>query len=175
MRTLSVTTVLDAPADVVWPAVQTPQAFVHVARGLVRYPAAERIDGPWEEGMEITGWTFLFGVVPFSIHTLRVASIDHDGQVLISDEHGGVIRTWHHQLIATPLDATRCRYEDRIDIDAGVLTPIVYAYAWLFYRGRQRRWRALAPTLAAAAHAERRGDLVTRELGRSRQVLDRPS
>ncbi|MEO1058445.1 MAG: hypothetical protein AAFY28_16175, partial [Actinomycetota bacterium] len=156
--TLSVTTVLDAPAEVVWPAVQTPHAFVHVARGLVRYPAAERVEGPWEVGMEISGWTFLFGVVPFSIHTLCVEAIDHDAKVVISDEHGGAVRTWRHRLITTPIDATRCSYEDRVDIDAGVLTPVVYAFAWLFYRGRQRRWRTLAPILAAASQAARAGD-----------------
>ena len=41
----------------------------------------------------------------------------------------------------------RTRYSDRIEIDAGPLTPLVAGYAQLFYRYRQRRWRRLARTL----------------------------
>ena len=154
MKTCSVTTVLDAPAEVVWSGVKTPHAFVHVARGLVRFPAAERVDGPWRVGTEITGWTFLFGFLPFSVHTLRVESIDEKTMTLVSDEEGGLLRMWRHELITTPIDEHSCHYEDRIEIDAGILTPLVVAYAKLFYRGRQRRWRKLAPMLAAVETAE---------------------
>ena len=149
MRTVTVHTRLDAPADIVWRAVTTPHAFVHVARGMLRYPAAERLDRPWQVGDHLQGWTFLFGVLPFSYHHITVASIDDDARVVASDEHGGVIRTWRHDVIVTPLDDISCRYDDRIDIDAGVLTPVVAAYARLFYRYRQHRWRALARLLAA--------------------------
>ncbi len=35
-------------------------------------------------------------------------------------------------------------YRDRVEIDAGLLTPVVAALARVFYRHRQGRWRALA-------------------------------
>ena len=151
MRTISISTELDAPADVVWRAVKTPQAFVHVAKGMLRYPAAERVDRPWQMGDQLDGWTFLFGVVPFSVHHLAVASIDDQRRVLVSHEHGGLVRTWHHTLVVTAVDDASCRYEDRIAIDAGLLTPVVVLYASIFYRHRQRRWRRLARLLAAAS------------------------
>jgi hypothetical protein len=151
MHTVTVHTRLDAPADIVWHAVKTPHAFVHVARGMLRYPAAERLDRPWQVGDHLQGWTFLFGVLPFSYHHITVASIDDDARAVASDEHGGVIRTWRHDVTVTPIDETACRYDDRIDIDAGILTPVVAAYARLFYRYRQHRWRALARLLAATA------------------------
>ena len=149
MQTVTVLTRLEAPADTVWRAVNTPQAFVHVARGMLRYPAAERLDRPWRVGDHVEGWTFLFGVMPFSRHHLDVVWIDDDAHLLISDEHGGVVRTWRHELIVAPIDETSCRYTDRIDIDAGILTPVVAAFAHVFYRYRQRRWRELARLLAA--------------------------
>ena len=74
---------------------------------------------------------------------------DHDAHVLISDEHGGVVRTWRHELVVASIDDTSCRYTDRIDIDAGILTPVIVAFAHVFYRYRQRRWRELARLLAA--------------------------
>jgi len=153
IQTITVATHLDASADIVWRGVNTPHAFVHVARGMLRYPAAERLQRPWQVGDQVRGWTLLFGVVPFSYHHLTVASIDEGARVLTSAEHGGVIRTWNHVVTVTPIDDTSCRYEDRIDIEAGPLTPIVVAYATLFYRYRQRRWRGLARLLAASSAA----------------------
>lgn len=151
MVTVSVRSTLDAPADVVWSAVKTPHAFVHVARGMLRFPAAERLDRPWQVGDDIAGWTLLFGFVPFSKHRLTIESIDDDRRELVSDERGGAIRTWRHELIVTEIDGDRSGYEDRIQIDAGPLTTVVAAYAAVFYRYRQRRWRSLASLLAATA------------------------
>lgn len=148
MRTLAITTELDAPADVVWSAMKTPQAFVHVAGSMLRYPAAERLDRPWRVGDAIIGWTFLGGVVPFSRHHLEVVRIDDSERVLATKERGGVVTRWDHELRADPLDGNRCAYVDRITIDAGPLTPAIVAFAHVFYRYRQRRWRAVAPLLA---------------------------
>jgi hypothetical protein len=153
MRTITVSTELDAPADVVWAAATTPHAFVHVAKGMLRFPAAERLDRPWRVGDEVRGWTLLFGFIPFSIHWLSIESIDDQRRRILSDERGGMVRTWRHELLATPLGDDRCKYTDRIDIDAGVMTPLVAGFAAIFYRYRQRRWRALAPLLAATAVA----------------------
>jgi len=34
-------------------------------------------------------------------------------------------------------------YSDEIEIRAGLLTPVIWAFAHGFYRHRQRRWRVL--------------------------------
>ena len=41
-------------------------------------------------------------------------------------------------------DGIQSRYTDQVDIDAGVLTILVWAWANLLYRWRQHRWRQLA-------------------------------
>jgi hypothetical protein len=46
-----------------------------------------------------------------------------------------------------PRDDSRSLYRDTIEIDAGILTFVVWAWANWLYRHRQRRWRALAKTL----------------------------
>lgn len=150
MKTITVVTELDAPAEVVWSVMKTPQAFVHVAGSMLRYPVAERLHRPWQVGDELAGWTFLGGVVPFSRHHLTVVRIDDEERVLATQERGGAVTRWDHELAARPLDDQRCTYEDRITIDAGWLTPAVVAFANLFYRYRQRRWHKLAPLLAMA-------------------------
>ncbi len=150
MAIVSVTTEIRASAAIVWQGAKTPHAFIHVAQGMLRFPAAERLDRPWQQGDRLSGWILLFGVVPFSIHHLRVESIDDASRTLVSDERGGLIRRWRHEVFVTALDANRCRYEDRIEIDAGAFTPLVTAFASVFYRYRQRRWRSLARLLATA-------------------------
>ncbi len=147
MRTVTVNTELPAPAEAVWRAVSTPAAFEHVAAPLIRYPAAGSIDRPWRRNDVVEGWTFLFGIIPFSKHHLRIADLDDDAHRLTSAEHGGVIRTWNHVIEVERAAPGRCRYTDRIDIDAGPLTRLVAAYAHVFYRHRQRRWTRLARLL----------------------------
>jgi hypothetical protein len=46
-----------------------------------------------------------------------------------------------------PYGASQSTYRDRIDIDAGILTPVVVLYAKWFFRMRQRHWRTFAGEL----------------------------
>ncbi|MFP5322056.1 MAG: zinc-binding dehydrogenase [Acidimicrobiia bacterium] len=129
MSTVSVSTELQADADVVFDAVTTVDAFTHVTRGLLTYLPARGRRGRMHEGDELEGWLLLGGVVPFSRHRLRIERIDPAERVLRSDEGGGAIRSWRHLIRVTPLAPGRCRYEDVIEIDAGPLTPAVRLFA----------------------------------------------
>ncbi len=154
MKSITVETALDAPAAVIWSTVQQPEAFVHVAGGMLRYPAAERHTGPWKVGDRTIGWLFLFRMIPFSRHSIEVVNIDHAAMTLLTEEGGGLIRTWKHYVAVRPVDEDRCHYTDRIDIDAGILTPVVATFARVFYRYRQRRWAKLAVLLRTSARTQ---------------------
>jgi hypothetical protein len=147
-RTIHRSTVLDAPANLVWAAVRTPQAFQFVTRGLIDWrPARGRLEA-WREGESITGWLLLGGVVPFSRHRIRFEEINDRGRLLRSDESGGIVRSWRHDILIEHLDDRSSRYTDVVEIDAGPFTWPVVAVASAFYRARQRRWRVLACVLA---------------------------
>lgn len=137
-------TALDASADAIWAAVKTPSAFRTVTRRLLVMPVVRRRQDEWREGETVVGWVFLFGVLPFSRHRLYIARIDESTRTLSSREFGGLLRRWNHDIEVVPIDASTCRYRDRIEIDAGIVTPVVVVYARWFYRMRQRRWRELA-------------------------------
>lgn len=141
-------TQLDASADAVWAAVKTPAAFRAVTRRLLVMPVIRRRQDEWREGETVVGWVFLFGFLPFSRHHLHIASIEESTRTLSSREFGGLITTWNHDIVVVPIDAVACRYRDRIEIDAGIMTPVITLYARWFYRMRQRRWRALARGLS---------------------------
>jgi ligand-binding SRPBCC domain-containing protein len=152
MAPVTVTTTLDAPAEQVWAAVQSPSTLSFVSHGVLRF-ALDHRGAPWTEGETVTVRLFLFGVLPLWRHHLTVAEVDHERMQLRSEESGGPVSTWRHRIKVRPLDGDRCRYTDEIDIDAGILTAPVRAFAHLFYRVRQQRWRVLAPVLAGAAAA----------------------
>lgn len=140
-------TPLEAPAEAVWAAVKTPAAFRTVTRRLLALPVIRGRQDQWRSGETVVGWVFLFGFLPFSRHHLHIASIDDATRTLRSREFGGLITIWNHDIEVVPIDATTCRYLDRIEIDAGIVTPLIVLYAKWFYWMRQRRWRAFAKGL----------------------------
>jgi hypothetical protein len=111
-------------------------------------PVIQERNDEWCEGETVVGWVFLLGFIPFSQHHLHVAAIDEISRVLSSREHGGFIKVWNHDIEVTAVDDSSCRYRDRIEIRAGLLTPVIVLYAHWFYLMRQRRWRALAKELS---------------------------
>jgi hypothetical protein len=141
------TSVLAGPVDLVWAAARTPQAFRFVARGLLDWSPARARTEPWQEGDETTGWLLLGGVVPVWRHRIHFAEIDDQRRLLRSEESGGVLRSWRHDILVEPLEGGRTRYTDVIHIDAGPLTRFVAVMAWVFFAERHRRWRLLAPIL----------------------------
>ena len=143
-RTVHRSVVLEAADAAVWAAVQSPATLCHVAAPLLRFPGLAGRTAAWCEGERVVTWLLLGGVLPVSRHHLEVRSIDPERRTIDTHEWGGLVRTWDHTIHIEPMDARRCRYTDRIDIDAGRLTPLVARFAEVFYRHRQRRWRRLA-------------------------------
>ncbi|NEX60956.1 SRPBCC family protein [Noviherbaspirillum galbum] len=86
----------------------------------------------------------LFGFLPFGKQTINisVASTDPNRVVLRDNAYGSLIDRWDHRITLVPIEGGTL-YTDRVHIRAGILTPVVWAFAWFFYRHRQRRWRKL--------------------------------
>jgi ligand-binding SRPBCC domain-containing protein len=95
-----------------------------------------------EHGMRLSLRISPFGLLPSWSHQIDVVAVEP--HLIRTEEHGGSIRRWRHTLSFTPVGDRSCRYEDRIDLDAGVLTLLVWLYAHGLYRYRQARWRRLA-------------------------------
>jgi hypothetical protein len=144
MRTVHVETELPVPADRVWEAMQHPATFLYVTRGAMGVPALAGRTDRLRQGEVVTGWIFLLHLVPLHRHRIEVVAVDAAAGVVRTEERGGVLQRWDHELRVVALDDGRCRYADTIDLDAGALTGAVAATARAFYRYRQRRWRRLA-------------------------------
>ena len=140
-------------ADRAWDAVQTNALLTEICRPLIGLKpggGAARIPDRWSVGPAVGLRTYLLMFIPMGTRWLQWERIDHEAREMQSREHDPLIRKWDHRIHVEPLAEGRCRYTDDIEIDAGVLTLPVWAFAQLFYRHRQRRWQAVARRLQSA-------------------------
>jgi hypothetical protein len=86
----------------------------------------------------------LFGVIPIGWQTIGIELPGAPtGEYRLRDNgHGPLIERWDHMIEIAP-EGEGTRYTDRVHIEAGLLTPLVAAFARAFYAHRQRRWQRL--------------------------------
>jgi ligand-binding SRPBCC domain-containing protein len=143
-----VSTTLPVSADEAWALARRPATVQHVVKPILRITAADGQTVPeqLEPGMRLNLRIspFGLGLLPSWSHQIDVVAVEP--YLMRTEERGGSIRTWRHTLSFTPLGNRSCLYEDRIELDAGPLTPLVWLYTQGFYRYRHARWRRLART-----------------------------
>ena len=145
MMTVSVSSDLPVPAQVVADLVAKPALMRHLLWPIITFPdLPARYDV--EQGVAVR--LRLLGAIPLWRHTIRVVHVDRDALDAVTEEHGGPLRMWRHRLSVTALDDGSCRYTDEVEIDAGALTGVSRFVAGGLYRYRHRRWAALARVLA---------------------------
>ncbi len=140
-----VTTRLAARPDRVWDEVQTSRLLEYVAAPLVRFRAVSPADLPttWSDATyEVQ--MLMFGWLPAGRQLIRISrSAIGTARVLRDDGSGQLATVWDHTIRVEPSSDGGTEYTDVVEVRAGVLTPFVWAFAQVFYRHRQRRWRAL--------------------------------
>lgn len=150
MRVL-VESTLPCDADLAWSAVQT-SALLHEVCAPIIYLSPEPgavIPARWENATTVRLRVRMFGLLPLATRVLHWERIDQTAREMQTREHDALIRLWDHRIHVQPLAAGECRYTDDVEVQAGVLTPLVWLFAQAFYRHRQRRWRRVAKRLAS--------------------------
>ncbi len=156
------TTTLPAPAEWVATQLQTTALFRHITAPLLRFAP---VHGPWPAHwpMGDTELRFaLFGLLPLGRQTARISvhpcGIPSAWPVLRDNGTGQLMRVWDHRITVHSLPGAPSRtcYTDEVFVRARhlpwVMTPISAAFAWVFYRHRQRRWLKLARGYAHQTH-----------------------
>ncbi len=140
-----ISTEFDCPAEQLWDAISRPESLRFVAAPLLRFEpvVAGDLDGEWVVGKTYPLRLHLFGFFPAGEHRITLASIDRAANRIESKESGALSPVWNHTIRFHPLEEGKLHYTDEIEIQAGLLTGVVWAFAHLFYRHRQRRWKML--------------------------------
>ncbi len=146
IMTVELSTVLDAPPERIWEAVNRTALHAYVTRPLLTF---EPVDPPilperWEE-QEYRVRMKLFGIVPLGWQIVKVERPTTEGasKQIRDNGRGALIRRWDHLITIEPAGPRRTRYTDWVEVEAGLLTPLVWAFARVFYAHRQRRWQRL--------------------------------
>ncbi len=124
--------------------------FLYVTRGAFCYTDANRYPEELHEGQEIQTRILFFHSIPAWRRHLRLVRVDGKRREVLSQERKGFISAWNHRIHIEPENTVRCRYTDEIEIRAGILTPLVWAFAHLSLRYRQLRLRRLIRWLVKA-------------------------
>jgi hypothetical protein len=147
-------TILSCPPERCVAELRRPALLAWVAQPFVQFtPIAPTVwPEEWEERQYRVSMR-LFGVVPLGWQiidiTTRADSTARPAFEMRDNGRGALIRVWDHRIKVEPM-RQGCRYTDRIEIDAGLLTPAIWLFAVVFYRHRQRRWRRLVSRNFAA-------------------------
>ena len=146
---VDVWTPLDCSAAKAWDEVQKSALFLHIIWPLASVTPVPGTSFPerWNEGQTIKCKVALFGLIPIGTRTLLHEKIDQATREIVTHEFDPLIKRWDHRISIEPQGENRSIYRDTIEIDAGALTVLVWAWASGFYRYRQWRWRAVAKTL----------------------------
>lgn len=141
-----VSTFFDARPDDIWLAATRTSTLHFVASPLVYFTPVEPAELPerWEDGDFLCALR-LFGIIPIGNQVIGISYPEPEGETrfLRDNGHSSSIKRWDHWVSVTP-EGEGTRYQDRLELDAGWRTPIVAAFAKVFYAHRQSRLRKLA-------------------------------
>lgn len=132
------------PPHKVWSQVKRPALLQFVAAPILKFvPRGGAFPAEWEH-REYTAGLRALGFLPVGE---QVIGIEYQGEQasgyrLRDNGRGGAISKWDHMMVIEP-EGSGTRYTDRVDIEAGFLTPLACAFAKFFYTHRQKRWQAL--------------------------------
>jgi ligand-binding SRPBCC domain-containing protein len=139
MKTISVSHLHDHPAEEVWASILSYPALQELASGDVNFGALPnreaRAGDDFRLPMKLLG-------LPLARYRMQVVDRDDHRLRLQTHEGGGPVKTWDHTVEVVPQGRDRCLVTDRVDIEAGLMTPLVAAKARRLYKERARR-RAL--------------------------------
>ena len=125
MTTIRIEGFYDVPADVLW-------------RHVVRYDALEAAMSGRLVRVKCPP-----GEVPVGRWRFKVVARDDIGRRLRSTESGTGVRRWTHEIGIEEAGNDGSRLSDTIEIDAGVLTPIIVRFARSEYERRHRLRRQM--------------------------------
>lgn len=122
------------------------ETLQYIATPFARFISLDNDRKPkWQAGLTFSFYFYLFGFLPFGVHTIRVLSCDIDTGIS-TREHNRHVPVWNHRIYLQYVDDKTTRYTDEVEIEAGFKTPLVALWAKAFYTHRQRKWHNLLST-----------------------------
>ena len=135
MKTITVSESYAVPAQTLWAHVVRYDSLQAMMSG--PFVSVQCPPGEEQVGHDVALTFRLFGAVPVGGWRFKVLARDDTQRRLLSEEEGTGVRYWRHE-INIESEGNGSRLTDTIAIDAGVLTPLIVAFAHRDYTRRHR-------------------------------------
>ena len=140
----TITSQLNISPEDAWYLVKKSSTLIFITKGLLSFSDNDHFPAEWVEDSTVASRLRFFGLIPAWKHQLHFQKVSDSELEITTEEQGGIVSKWKHRIkISSMHKGATSLYSDEIEIEAGLLTPIVWLYANLFYRYRQLRWKRL--------------------------------
>ncbi|TVS19265.1 MAG: hypothetical protein EA417_00975 [Gammaproteobacteria bacterium] len=128
-----------------WQKLSKPESLQFVASPMLGFTPVEPgvLGSEWEVGRDYPLKLYFLKFIPLGRHTIQLVKVDRDQKLISSRESGLLAKVWNHDIFFQEIEPGLVSYTDEIEIRAGWLTPLIWLFAHVFYRHRQRRWKVL--------------------------------
>ncbi|MBS3768258.1 MAG: hypothetical protein KGY75_09115 [Candidatus Cloacimonetes bacterium] len=140
-----ISTYLPTTASELWAKIIKPKYLHYIVLPVLKFIPLQpgEFDDDWVVGKKYELKLYLFNIVPLGLHSIKLVKIDKENNMIVSEESGMLARVWNHTITFYQSGDSELRYTDVIEIRAGLLSPLIWVFAHLFYRHRQSRWRTV--------------------------------
>lgn len=141
---IDIATVLPCTVDQAVSQVMTTRLLQYVAYPLVSFRSvgAAALPETWTAGTHWVALTLL-RFLPLGRQAIVISMPPAERGFALRDAgHSAMIPVWDHLITIEPTTGG-ILYRDQVDVRARMLTPLIWLFAQVFYRHRQRRWRQL--------------------------------
>lgn len=145
---LEIFTELDCSPERAWQEVQTTRLLQYVVQPLLVFDPIEPQVFPriWQEDKYLVKIKFL-GILSLEKQWINISILDTSAEKQVykirDNGQGDLVNKWDHLIIIEGTPTGKTKYTDRLELDAGILTPLVWIYGNIFYKHRQKRWQKL--------------------------------
>jgi hypothetical protein len=146
---------LECTPDEAWKAIADPAVFTAVSGPLMKVTSREKGGFP-------TAWTAhqphevslrLLGILPMGRQIIDVSFSERPGGVRMMIDSGTpqsgplrIVRNWDHRMAVSAADGNKTLYRDRLVVQAGIFTPVIFMGMWMFWQIRGAKLKKLART-----------------------------
>ncbi len=141
-RHVQIKKVLPANTERVWKLAIRLETLQYIARPLLSFKPLDPLPGGVFRAGVCCRFSLRFlGFFPLGMHRILILNCNQQEGLIRSFEHGSLTRQWNHTIRVQPAKDGHTQYMDILEIE-GVwgMTWLITAFAWLFYKHRQRRW-----------------------------------
>ena len=140
-----ISTRLACSEDELWEKIIEPTSLQYVASPILSFVPIQEgsLSGEWKVGTPYPLKLYFLKFIPLGQHTIKLVKIDRETKTIVSQENGHLAKVWNHTISFKEDSPEVVSYTDEIEIQAGLLTPVIWLFSQIFYRHRQRRWKML--------------------------------